>query len=134
MTPKKAIREECGWCCNAKTFAGCSSELCKLNDTELTNMKKIKAHCINCVPEHSYNAVKNCTGYVDNPTPHQCTLHPFRLGKNPRRVELGKKLSEKVGVAMIEPFKFKSKLEKGMVDLDPSIANIISKNMDKLVG
>ena len=112
MTPKRAITEECKWCMQTPKFYGCTSEMCALNDTELKHIKRIKAHCINCVPEHSFISVKNCTGYVDNPEPHTCTLHPFRLGKNPKRQELGRKLAEKTGVASIKEFCFKPKKGK----------------------
>ena len=63
----------------------CKSDLCKLNDFELTPLKRIKAHCITCVPSQNLEGVRQCKGYVDNPEPHTCPLWEYRLGKNPKR-------------------------------------------------
>ena len=113
MRPKRSILEECRWCMQTPVFHGCLSEICKLNRTELTYMKRIKEHCIDCVPEHSLVAVKNCTGYVDNPIPHQCILHPYRLGKNPKRQEAGKKQYKGTGIRNLKKTQFKPKEQKG---------------------
>jgi len=91
MTPKEAILIECRWCMNTKTFKGCSSQVCKLNDPTLSSLKKIKAHCIACVPEQSLRGVRDCEGHVTNPYWHKCSLHPYRLGHNPRRKGIGGK-------------------------------------------
>jgi len=91
MTPRKAIKQECCFCMNTPVFHGCSSETCQLNNTELSNLQKIKAHCIDCVPEHNVKGVRGCTGKVTSPTPHICPLHPYRLGKNPKRAGIGRK-------------------------------------------
>jgi len=74
---------------NNTKFYGCSSEDCKLNDFNLSFVKRIKSHCLDCVPEQSVYGVKACNGKILNPVPHICPLHEFRLGKNPKRVESG---------------------------------------------
>lgn len=92
MTPKKAILTECRYCLNTTVFRGCSSEICKLNDvTVKSSLKRIKAHCITCIPEQSLQGVRKCDGKVTNPEPHICVLHPYRLGHNPKRAGLGRK-------------------------------------------
>jgi len=62
---------------------GCTSEECSLNKPGLTALKRIKSHCLKCVPEQSIYGVRACTGEILNPEPHICPLHPFRLGTNP---------------------------------------------------
>ena len=81
MTPKQAIRNECKFCNNTTTFVGCASGDCKLNDAALTSVKRIKAHCLTCVPEQSYEGVKGCSGQVAN--------FDVRFGKNPHRTGIG---------------------------------------------
>ncbi len=77
---------------NADAFRGCTSEICKLNDSGLTNLKKIKAHCLTCVPEQSLQGVRSCDGHIlIDGTPAMCSLHPFRLGHNPKRAGIGGK-------------------------------------------
>lgn len=96
MTPKKAILVECRRCLNTQAFKGCESSLCKLNVTSLKPVKKIKAYCLTCCPEQSIYGVKLCDGkYMDGST---CILHPFRLGKNPRRQAAGVKNAEQRGL------------------------------------
>ena len=90
MTPKQAIRNECKFCNNTTTFVGCASGDCKLNDSTLTQVKRIKAHCLTCVPEQTYEGVRSCSGQVANfEDGRACPLHPFRLGKNPHRKGIG---------------------------------------------
>lgn len=85
MTPAKAIGLECKWCSGIegkRLIAKCNSEICKLNNKSLSPLKRIKAHCLDCV--ETRQEVKNCTGkllFEDR----LCYLHPYRLGKNPRK-------------------------------------------------
>lgn len=44
-------------------------------------MKRIKAHCLDCVGSRA--EVLSCQGDILNPKPHKCTLWAYRLGKNP---------------------------------------------------
>ena len=82
MTPAKAIDVECRQCMNTPNRkADCGSEICKLNDARLSKLKKMKAHCITCVPEQSIFGVQSCTGKLMDGT--ICLLHPYRLGHNP---------------------------------------------------
>jgi len=93
LTPTKAIKQECRYCMNFQRIR-CASEICKLNlnhHKELTPLKRIKAHCIDCIPEQSTRGVTKCDGWVLNPEPHACPLHPYRLGHNPRRKGIGGK-------------------------------------------
>lgn len=91
MTPKQAILIQCRFCLNTQVFKGCNSEVCKLNDSSLSNLKRIKAHCLTCVPEQNLKGVRACDGIVTNQKEHKCSLHPYRLGKNPRRAGIGGK-------------------------------------------
>jgi hypothetical protein len=62
----------------------CNSTVCKLNDLSFTsNLKRIKAHCISCVPERTLKAVRECTVKLFNGK--TCPLHFYREGKNPKR-------------------------------------------------
>lgn len=56
---------------------------------ELTPLKAIRAKCLDC-RGGSMRDVRLCTC-------QDCTLHPFRMGKNPRRAGVGiiSNLSEK---------------------------------------
>lgn len=94
MTPKQSVLTECKYCNNTINFHGCSSELCQLNNTDLPHVKRIKEHCLNCVPEQSVYAVKECDGKISSPEPHICPLHPYRLGKNPKRQEASLKIAK----------------------------------------
>ena len=96
LTPKQAISAECKFCNNTINFHGCSSELCQLNNMELKHIKRIKAHCLTCVPEQNLPGVKDCDGKVTNSEPHICYLHPFRLGKNPKLQAIGKARASKL--------------------------------------
>ncbi len=89
MTPKQAILIQCRYCLNSQTFKGCNSEACKLNDSSLSNVKRIKGHCLACVPEQNLRGVRACDGIVTNHQSHKCSLYPYRLGKNPRRAGIG---------------------------------------------
>lgn len=112
MTPRKAIAAECRQCVNTQTFKGCASEVCKLNRASLKPIKKIKAHCLTCCPEQSIYGVKSCDGkYIDG---SNCVLHPFRLGKNPRRQAAGVKNAEQRGLFS---FKFERTAAERYVDM-----------------
>lgn len=87
MTAKKAIKTECRFCMNSTIFKGCDSEVCKLNDLSLSPLKRIKAHCVSCVPEQNLKAVRACTGELTNNK--VCPLHPYRAGSNPKRKGIG---------------------------------------------
>jgi hypothetical protein len=81
MTPTKAIKAECRVCKNGHIYE-CKSVDCKLNLKSLSPLKRIKAHCISCVPEQSIYGVKGCTGRLLNG--NICPLHPYREGRNPK--------------------------------------------------
>lgn len=87
LTPTKAIRAECRFCMNSTIFKGCNSKVCKLNDLSLSPLKRIKAHCVSCVPEQNLKAVRACTGELTNNK--ACPLHPYRAGSNPKRKGIG---------------------------------------------
>ena len=89
MTPLQAIRKECGYC-KGGTRVPCNDEGCNLTNSKLTSLKKIKAHCKQCVPEQSMQGVGECDGKILCPEPHACSLHPFRLGHNPNRKGIGR--------------------------------------------
>jgi len=80
MTPKKAIETECRYCKNGLRF-DCESSTCKLNDRQLSPLRRIKAHCLDCVGSRA--EVVSCQGNILNPSPHKCTLWNYRLGTNP---------------------------------------------------
>jgi hypothetical protein len=80
MTPTKAIKIECKACKNGYNYE-CKSIGCKLNDKTLTPLKRIKAHCISCVPEQSIYGVKQCTGKLLYGK--TCPLHQYKEGHNP---------------------------------------------------
>jgi hypothetical protein len=72
---------------NSEVLRDCKSVDCKLNNKALPALKRIKAHCISCVPEQNLKGVKECTGrLLDDKT---CPLHSYRLGKNPKRAGIG---------------------------------------------
>jgi hypothetical protein len=89
---KSVIKAECDFCMNRGAIGKyniCQSTICKLNDKSLTPLKRIKAHCLSCIPEHDLKAVQECTGrLIDDKT---CPLHVYRLGKNPKRAGKGNK-------------------------------------------
>jgi hypothetical protein len=89
--PKAAIKKECAWCKNGNVF-NCCDDMCYLNEgyhTFKSALRRIKRHCISCVPSQSIQGVGSCDGKVLNPEPHDCPLHPFRLGTNPNRRGMG---------------------------------------------
>jgi hypothetical protein len=93
MTPKQAILKECKHCCNGEqaAYASCKSKECQLNTLEIKSWtKRIKSHCIKCVPEQSIFGVQKCDGKIMAPEARNCPLHPYRLGKNPKRQAAGK--------------------------------------------
>jgi hypothetical protein len=89
MTPREAIKNECKYCLNIENMRklpDCDSKICELNNTKKTHLKRIKAHCLSCVPEQSWQAVRACLGEViTSEGKRACPLHIFRRGKNPKR-------------------------------------------------
>lgn len=86
MTPAKAIKLECRWCMGIARSFSCDSQICKLNDKSLSPLKRIKAHCLDCV--ETRQEVKECIGkllFEDR----LCYLHPYRMGTNPKRKGIG---------------------------------------------
>lgn len=73
MTPKKSIEAQCRFCKSGQRFT-CESSTCKLNDRRLSPLKRIKAHCLDCVG--SRTEVLSCKGEI-------CSLWDYRLGTNP---------------------------------------------------
>jgi|TARA_B100001964_G_C14209578_1_gene589830 hypothetical protein len=55
----------------------------KEREVELTPLKAIRFHCLQCVGWHPSD-VKHCTGKF-------CPLHPYRFGTNPEREGIGGK-------------------------------------------
>jgi hypothetical protein len=87
LSPSRAIKKECQWCLNNR-FPDCGSRVCILKNDELTPLRKIRKHCLDCAGD-SFAEVKACDGKVLYPEPHTCYLHEFRFGKNPRRRGIG---------------------------------------------
>ncbi len=83
LSPSKAILQECRSCMNTGAFRGCASNACFLNRAGLSHLKRIKAHCLTCVPEQTPNGVKACAGKIKGPEPHTCPLYLYRMGHNP---------------------------------------------------
>jgi len=88
-TPKEAILIQCRDCMNTTAFRGCDSVICKLNDDKLSNLKRIKAHCMTCIGAPNAYAVRQCDGKLMSGD--ICSLHPYRLGHNPKRRGIGGK-------------------------------------------
>ena len=86
MTPAKAIKLECRWCMGGVRSFKCNSDICKLNDKSLTPLKRIKAHCLDCV--ETRQEVKGCTGKLLHEN-RICYLHQYRFGHNPKRKGIG---------------------------------------------
>ncbi len=87
MAPAKSIRLECRWCSNCKPV-DCISKVCRLKDVSLSPLKRIRAHCLDCV--ETRQEVKECTGkllFEDR----LCYLHSYRFGTNPKRAGIGRK-------------------------------------------
>ena len=84
MTPSKAIKLECKWC--GVKNVGCGSEICKLNNTSLSSLKRIKVHCLDCV--ETRQEVKGCPGQLLHED-RLCFLHQYRFGHNPKRKGIG---------------------------------------------
>ena len=89
MTPSKAIRAECRICMNSEVLRRDCNTTCKLKDLSLTALQRIKAHCLDCIPEHSLKGVQVCSGILLNGK--TCPLHPYRHGHNPKRQGIGNK-------------------------------------------
>lgn len=82
LTPSEAIKQECRYCMNFQKIK-CESEICKLRNKNLTPLRRIKEHCLECHPDHSTQGARSCDGIVLYPEYHICPLHIYRLGKNP---------------------------------------------------
>jgi hypothetical protein len=81
MTAKRAIILECQGCCGSVRFREiCTSPDCALNDARefKSNLRRIKAHCIECNSQKTVHGLKDCGG-------EKCSLYLFREGKNPHR-------------------------------------------------
>lgn len=87
-SPSKAIKQECYWCLGEVRGRTCQSKICKLNDKSLSKLKRIKAHCMDCV--ETKQEVKDCTGRLLHET-RLYYLHPYRFGTNPKRKGIGNK-------------------------------------------
>lgn len=86
MTPSKAIRLECKWCMGGRKTYRCDRDICKLNNKTLSPLKRIKAHCLDCV--ETRQKIKDCTGkllFEDR----LCYLHIFKFGRNPKLKGIG---------------------------------------------
>jgi len=63
LPPSAARKAECRNCLNTDRLMNpCESRVCELNKTGKSILKRIKAHCISCVPEQTIYGVKACTG------------------------------------------------------------------------
>ena len=96
MTPIKALRKYCIWCCagQIKQVDPCTTYGCPLHlfrhgkkprNKPYTVLKAIRLRCLNC-SDGSEN-VKRCefNGKIDD----LCDLYTYRLGKNPARTGVG---------------------------------------------
>lgn len=86
ISPAQSIKAECKWCMGGTRGMKCDSEVCKLNNKSLSHLKRIKAHCLDCV--ETREDVKKCTGkllFEDR----LCYLHPYRFGKSGRKGKKG---------------------------------------------
>ena len=84
----KAARAHCVECCGGATRgedspSGCNSPACGLYELRIngkadgvSQCKAIRRRCLDCAG--SVGAVRDCTETA-------CDLHPYRMGKNPRR-------------------------------------------------
>jgi hypothetical protein len=95
MTPKEAIQKECRCCMNDSNIQ-CVDEDCALRDKSLSHVKRIKNHCLSCIPSQSAHGVAGCCGVITNLEEPLCPLHSFRLGKNPNRI--GREISKEIYV------------------------------------
>jgi len=112
LTYSQAIRSECRYCTNTQALPRnfiCPSEVCKLKDLSLTPLKRIRAHCLDCVGTSQEvtrcsGIITRCSGMTLKPKKHLCPLHPYREGHNPKmrgrkrsvkQIENAKKLGER---------------------------------------
>ncbi len=87
---------QCRYCLNTDAFRGCNSATCRLNNHSLSNLKRIKAHCQECIGATSSHAVKKCDGKLLAGV--VCSLHLYRLGHNSKRQGIGGKKRNSQGV------------------------------------
>jgi len=92
MNPSKSIRKYCVWCMggNAQVVNDCDTELCpiyKLREGKrvkgIKTLKQIRLKCLDC-STFRVSEVRGCR-MVD------CSLYPYRMGKNPNRKGIGGK-------------------------------------------
>ncbi len=90
ITAAQAIRKECRFC-NTLAQTECVTKICNLHPEVWTGKKskvrQIKAHCLECAG--TIAEVKECNGKLlrKNDNGNICYLHPYRMGKNPRRTK-----------------------------------------------
>jgi hypothetical protein len=90
---------------NSEVLRKCKSVDCKLNNKALPALKRIKAHCISCVPEQNLKGVRECTGELLNGI---CPLHPYREGHNPKRKGKGNIDISKHGIEALKRYREKT--------------------------
>ncbi len=93
MTPKQAIKAECGVCNGKKA---CTSKHCALNGSGRA-LERIRQHCMDCSPNHR---VEDCNGQIIGTQAQalnalyqipvidgkaECPLYPYRAGTDPNR-------------------------------------------------
>lgn len=97
LTPLKAIRAYCLWCCgdNAQEVRLCPSTKCSLYPARLGRdvaglrlLKLIRARCRDCV--ETLEQVKH---FKADKVEMSCSLYPYRMGKNPKRKGKGGNLA-----------------------------------------
>ena len=87
LTPVRAIRMNCYWCCLNQWIEVkfCPASKCPSWDYRLgkrnkqapyTPIKTIRKHCLKC-SGYIFKEIKNCIYY-------DCSLYPYRMGKRPK--------------------------------------------------
>ena len=96
LTPVKAIRKKCLWCCldQPSEVRLCPCKECSLYPyrfghkpknaavPKVNTLKAIRLRCLDC-SAYLPSRVRECP-ICD------CVLYPYRLGRNPRRAALGR--------------------------------------------
>lgn len=92
MTPLRAIRRKCLWCCgdSRQEVRLCPATQCPLwplrmgtghEGTPLSPLAAIRAKCLDCVGG-IMGGIRSCdVEILEGP----CSLHPFRMGKLPEK-------------------------------------------------
>lgn len=97
LSPLKAIRSNCVWCCNSAISGpdsptGCNSPACSLYSRRMGKgagpgaLRAIRARCLECAGSNA--EVRDCP--IQN-----CPLWPYRRGHNPSLAGKTKKVSER---------------------------------------